>query len=251
MENIFEEARRATKEALLNEDWSPMDNAFLSLVNKLDFNLIPDSIRVPSPYADKEAVLRQTARQTVFIASLSPVFDLPRAPPLLGGITFYDVAEGLMAAYMFGEFSIRYMPIARKKGTSTTLHRLKKFLEKLGFFKDGGLTGIGQALAKALIYGALKHGTIYIVGFYLSAAVANALMSELSFMEVERHQIMMEAIARYKRIRQAVDDWIKGAPKLYLRDTIIFYGWEDAVKDAIIAKNLAENVEETDFRFTL
>ena len=246
---IFEEARRATKEALLNEDWSPMDNAFPSLSDKLDLNLVPDSIRVPSPYADKEAVLRQTARQTVFIASLSPVFGLPRAP-LLGGITFYDVGEGLMAAYMFGEFSMRYMPIARKTAArKSAIHILEEFLEKLGLFKNGRLTGVGQALAKALIYGAVKRTTIYIVGFYLSAAVANALMSELSLIEAEGRQMMMEAIARYKRIRQVVD-WIKGAPKLYLRDTPIFYGWEDAVKD-VIAKNVAENVEETDFRFTL
>jgi hypothetical protein len=92
MENLFEKARRAIIEAFLYKDWTSIDDAFISLITseELDFNLIPESARIPSQFVkDKEVILKQTARQTVFIVSLSPVFDLSRVP--LGNITFYDV----------------------------------------------------------------------------------------------------------------------------------------------------------------
>jgi hypothetical protein len=57
----------------------------------------------------------------------------------------------------------------------------------------------------------------------------------------------MEAIARHQRIVNTIREWLRSAPKLYLRELPLFYGWEDAAKD--FASALAEKKE--DFRFTI
>ena len=55
---------------------------------------------------------------------------------------------------------------------------------------------------------------------------------------------LLETIVRHKRISSTVREWQKTAPKLYLRDILIFCTWEDAVKDVVMT--LIEKKE--DFR---
>jgi hypothetical protein len=42
-----------------------------------------------------------------------------------------------------------------------------------------------------------------------------------------------------------VKEWLKSSPKLYQRELLLFYEWEDALKDFAIAHE-----ETEDFRFS-
>ena len=108
------------------------------------------------------------------------------------------------------------------------------------------LTGIGQALAKALIYGTINRTSTVVESVYLGALVADTLLAEIKrFNEESVRMILLETTARYKRISSTVREWQKNTPKLYLRDVSIHYNWEDAVKDALMLAN------KKDFRFTM
>jgi phosphoribosylaminoimidazole-succinocarboxamide synthase len=158
-----------------------------------------------------------------------------------------------MAAYTFGRFDANFMPRARlmqeRTGRRINLRRVKQYLEDLGIFRnfrDGVImTGIGQMLAKALIYSAAGY-TLTAESVYLSALVANTLLAEMKrFNEESVKTILLETIVRHKRISSTVREWQKTAPKLYLRDIPIFYSWEDAVKDVV------STLKKEDFRFTI
>jgi len=258
MENSYEKARRAVKEALLNEDWKIMDEVFEEINKEEPFNLVPDSVRVPSPFVERpDDIIARTARQTTFFMSLMPIFSLSGSlyQPIVGKVSFYDLAEAIMASFIYGELSVDHMPLAKRKDDPNNLRRslkgLVEFMERLELVYKGRLTGIGSTLAKALLHSVALRGDTTI-RFHLSATIANTLLIEIdNFLRHEKSAkaVLMEANARHKRIRGAVEDWLKRAPKLYLRDAMIYYDWEDAVKDVMI--KFREKKNEEDFRFAL
>jgi len=247
--DIYEKARNAVKEALAG-NWERVYETF----NMFLTGDMKHFTRVPSPFVEWEEVFEPVAKATVFAMSMMPLtVNSSVYTPLTDGITFYDVAEALMAAYTFGRFDVNFMPRARlQAGKRISLRRVKKFLEDLGIFRnfrDGVvMTGIGQMLAKALIYGAANRVSTIVESVNLSALTAYTLLAEMKrFNEESVRMFLLETIARYKRISFTVREWQKSAPKLYLREIPIHYSWEDAVKD--VALILADKKE--DFRFTI
>jgi hypothetical protein len=245
--DIYEKARKAIKETFTGK-WESVYEVFNTFLE----GDVKHFARVPSSFVRWEDVFLPVAKVTVFAMSMMPVaVNSSVYTPLIGDIAFYDVAEALMAAYVFGRFDVRYMPRARilmqRTGKRVDVAPLEKLLEELGVMRGGVLTGVGQALAKALIYGATVRGPVA-EGFYLSMLVAHTLLAELRPLRHESvRTLLLEAIARYKTIGATVREWMKTAPKLYLRELALFYGWEDAVKDAALM--LIDKKE--DFRFTL
>ncbi len=248
--DIYEKARKAVKEALTGE-WEYVYEVFSTFLE----GDMKHFARVPG-FAEWDEIFEPVAKTTVFAMSMMPLaVDSSVYAPLTDGVAFYDVAEALMAAYVFGRFDVRHMPRARlmqeKTGKRIGLRRVKQFLEDLGIFRNfrGGviMTGIGQMLAKALIYGATNRTSTVVESVYLGALIANTLLAEMRrFNEESVRMFLLETTARYKRISSTVREWQKTAPKLYLREVPIHYGWEDAVKD--VALMLVDKKE--DFRFT-
>ncbi len=245
--DIYEKARTAIKEALKG-NW---EHGFETFQEFLEGDM-KYFARVPSPYVEWGEIFEPVAKTTVFAMSMMPLMvDSSVYAPLTDGVMFYDVAEGLMAAYTFGRFDVRHMPRARlmqeKTGKRVSLRRVKQFLEDLGIFRGGIMTGIGQMLAKALIYGATNRTSTVAESVYLGTLIATTLHAEMKqFNDESTRMVLLETIARYKRISSTVREWQKTA-KLYLRDLPIFYSWEDAVKDLTLT--LVDKKE--DFRFTL
>jgi hypothetical protein len=246
--DIYENARRAVKEALTGK-WEYVYEVFNTFLE----GDMKHFARVPG-FAEWDEIFEPVAKMTVFAMSMMPVtVDSSVYTPLTDNVAFYDVAEGLMAAHTFGRFDVNFMPRARlmqETGRRISLRRVKQFLEDSGIFRnfrDGVImTGIGQMLAKALIYSAAGY-TLTAESVYLSALVANTLLAEMKrFKEDSVKTFLLETIVRHKRISSTVREWQKTAPKLYLRDIPIFYRWEDAVKDVVLT--LIEKKE--DFRFT-
>lgn len=246
--DIYEKARTAIREAFLKGKWEHGFETFQEFLGDMNH-----FARVPSQYVGWDEIFEPVAKVTVFAMSMMPLEVASSVyVPLTDDIAFYDVAEGLMAAYVFGRFDARHMPRARiimqRTGKRVDVAPLEKFLEELGVMRGGMLTGIGQALAKALIYGAANRTSTAVVSVYLGALIANTLLVEMKqFDEESVRMFLLETIARHKMISSTVKEWQKTAPKLYLRDLPIFYNWEDAVKD--VALILAEKKE--DFRFTI
>ena len=245
---VYEKTRNAVKEALLKGNWEHGLETFQKFLEG-DMKYFA---RVPSPFVEWEEVFEPVAKMTVFAMSMMPLeVDSSVYAPLTDDVTFYDAAEAIMAAYVFGRVDARYMPKARitmqKTGKRVNVTPLKKLLKELGVMRNDTLTGTGQALAKALIYGAANRTSIVAESVYLSMLLANTLLAEMRrFNEESVRMFLLETIARYKRISSTLREWQLKAPKLYLRDVPIHYSWEDAVKD--VALILAEKKE--DFRFT-
>jgi len=108
------------------------------------------------------------------------------------------------------------------------------------------LTGMGAALAKALIHGVATRSETYVTNFFASALVGNRLLVEMwRFVEREKsiRSIVMEALTRYVRIKAQVVEKLKQAPKLYLRSAELYYDSSDAIRDSILIY-LIQNVEE-------
>ncbi len=197
----------------------------------------------PSPFVPLEEIFDEVAKLTVFIMSLHP--PVPSSEVLAGGIYFYDVAEGLMAMYVFGEFDVRRMPIARRRG-KVGLKEVLKLLEEVGIVRGGMLTGLGQMAAKSLLCYVARRG-LYMESIYLSVLIVHALFAEMRNFNGPGRAALMEAVARHKRLTDAVREWLRASPKLYHRDLPLFYEWEDAIKDFAIT--YAEKEEE--FRFSV
>jgi hypothetical protein len=248
MDNL-EGVRRAIQRAFIG-DWEAADKAFEELSKEEPFNLIPASVSVPSPFIRPNVaadIRMRTARQTLFFMSVMPINADSSILLDIGGVTFLDVAEALMAFFTLGEFSIDYMPIAKRRGVKS-LRGLMRFLEKLGIIYNKELSGMGNAIAKALLYTTKNVNMAH--GLFLSAAIANTLRAELADFEPDRVKtVVMETVSRYRRIRDVVENWLTHAPKLYLRDTKLFYDWEDAVKDAVAG--IKSSKDWPDFRFTV
>ncbi len=245
--DIYEKAREAVRNVSQTGRWERVVELFQSLLEG-DMKLFA---RSPSPMVGWDEVFYPTARLTAFVASLCPPYDLSAtSKPLTSDVTFYDVAEGLMGLYAFGRFDVRYMPRARvarrQTGKRINLSKIKKLFEELGITKGGILTGVGQMVAKALIYFSAKR-TSYVESIYLSALAAYTLHAEMRGFDGSGRTVILEAIARHQRIVNTIREWLKSAPKLYLRELPVFYDWEDAAKDMALA--LAEKKE--DFRFTI
>jgi hypothetical protein len=243
--DIYEKARNAVKEAFAG-NWERVYETF----NMFLAGDMKHFARVPSPFVEWEEVFEPVAKATVFAMSMMPLqIDSSVYTPFIGDVTFYDVAEGLMSAYVFGRFSVHYMPRARiimQTGKHIDVAPVEKFLEELEVMKNGTLTGVGQALAKALIHGAVHRTSTVPESVYLSALIAYTLHVEMRQLSSESiRTLLLEAIARYKRITTVIKEWQKTAPKLYLREIPIFYSWEDAVKD------IALTIKKEDFRFTI
>jgi hypothetical protein len=237
--NPFQKARSAMQKIVVNGDWGLASEWLHALLEVEDLRRFKKS---PSPYVQLEDVFDDVAKLTAFTASLHP----PTVSPdiLIGNISFYDVAEGLMAAYVYGEFSIRYMPRARQlqqRGQKVSLRNIKKLLEEVGIIKNNVLTGLGQMAAKSLLSYVARRG-ISVESIYLSALIAYTLFAEMR--GFTGREVLMEAVARHKRLTDTVKEWLRTSPKLYQRDLLLFYEWEDAVKD------FALNAEK-DFRFTI
>lgn len=202
-----------------------------------------------------DEVFYPTARLTAFVASLCPPYDLSATSrPLTSDVTFYDVAEGLMGLYAFGRLDVHHMPRARatqrQTGKRVNLSKVKRLFKELGITKGGILTGVGQMAAKTLIYFSAKRG-LYVESIYLSALAAYTLHAEMHGFVGNRgfdgsgRSVILEAIVRHQRIIGTIKEWLRSAPKLYLRELPLFYDWEDAAKDVALA--LADKKE--DFRF--
>jgi len=243
--DIYEKARGAVKEALTGK-WKRVYEVF---------NMFLDNIkhfaRVPG-FAEWDEIFEPIAKVTVFAMSMMPVtVDSSVYAPLTDNVSFYDVAEALMAAYTFGRFDVNFMPKVRlmqRAGKRVSLRKVKRLLEELGIFRGGVMTGVGQMLAKALIYGATSRTSTVVESVYLGALIAYTLHAEMKrFNEESVRMFLLETIARYKRISSTVREWQRTAPKLYLRDVPIHYNWEDAIKD--VALMLADKKE--DFRFAI
>jgi len=245
--DIYEKAREVVRSASQTGRWERAVKLFLELLQPFleDMKLFAKS---PSPMVGWDEVFYPTARLTAFVASLCPPYDLSATSrPLTSDVTFYDVAEGLMGLYAFGRLDVRHMPRARATQRKRIhLSKVKRLFEELGITSKGVLTGVGQMTAKALIYFSAKR-TSYIESIYLSALAAYTLHAEMRGFDGSGRTVIMEAIARHQRIVNTIREWLRSAPKLYLRELPLFYGWEDAAKDFALA--LAEKKE--DFRFTI
>jgi hypothetical protein len=245
--DIYEKARGAVKEAL-TEKWEYVYEVFNTFLE----GDIKHFARVPG-FAEWDEIFEPVAKMTVFTMSMMPVtVDSSVYTPLTDNVAFYDVAEALMAAYVFGRFDVNFMPRARiimqRTGKRIDVAPLEKLLEELGVMRGGVLTGIGQALAKALIYGAANRTSAVVESVYLGALIAYTLLAEIKWLNEESvRMFLLETIARYKRISSTVKEWQRTASKLYLREIPIHYSWEDAVKD--VALMLIDKKE--DFRFTI
>ncbi len=103
---MYEKARNAVKEALAG-NWERVYETF----NMFLAGDMKHFARVPSPFVEWEEVFEPVAKMTVFAMSMVPLaVDSSVYAPLTDGVAFYDVAEALMAAYVFGRFDARYMP---------------------------------------------------------------------------------------------------------------------------------------------
>jgi len=246
--DIYEKARTAIREAFLKGNWEHGFETFQEFLGDMNH-----FARVPSPYVGWNEIFEPVAKVTVFAMSMMPLeVDSSVYVPLTDDVTFYDVAEAIMAAYVFGRFDVHFMPRARlvqeRTGKRISLRKVKRFLVELGIFKDDVMTGVGQMLAKALIYGAANRKSIIVESVYLSTLLANTLLTEMKqFNDESVRMTLLETITRYKRIVNTIMEWLRSAPKLYLRELPLFYDWEDAAKD--VALILAEKKE--DFRFTV
>jgi len=240
--DIYEKAREAVIE-VFQRGWEHAVKLLQTLLEG-DMKLFA---RSPSPMAGWDEVFYPTARLTAFAASLCPPYDLSATSrPLTSGVTFYDVAEGLMGLYAFGRFDVRYMPRARAAQKRINLNKVRGLLEELGITKGNALTGVGQMVAKMLIYFSAKRAS-YVESIYLSALAAYTLHTEMRGFDGGGRTVIMEATARHQRIVNTIREWLRAAPKLYLRELPLFYDWEDAAKDAVL---MLVNKKE-DFRFTI
>jgi hypothetical protein len=235
----FQIAKNVMQKIAAGGDWKLASEFLQGLLQ--DENLLRFK-KSPSFLVPLEEVFDDVARLTVFTMSLHPPIISPDV--LIDGIFFYDVAEGLMAMYTHGEFSIRYMPKARQRETS--LRRVKEILEEVGIIRGDVLTGLGQMAAKSLLSYVVRRG-ITVEGIYLSALIAFTLFAEMRNFSGSGREVLMEAAARHRRLSDTVREWLRTSPKLYQRDLLLFYEWEDAVKDFAVMR--AE--KEEDFRFLI
>jgi hypothetical protein len=214
--DIYEKARAAIKEAFLKGNWEHGFETFQEfLAGDMKY-----FAKVPSPFVGWNEIFESVAKMTVFAMSMMPlVVDSSVYTLFTDDVTFYDVAKGLMAMYTFGRFDVQFMPRARlvqeRTGKRISLRKVKRFLtEELGIFKDDVMTGVGQMLAKALIYGAANRSSI-VESVYLSMLIATTLLAEMKrFNEESVRLTLLEAITRYKRISSTVKEWQRTAPKL-------------------------------------
>ena len=238
--DAFKKAKSTMQKIAADGDWRLASEWLHALLEAENLKLFRKS---PSPYVPLEEVFDDVARLTVFTASLHPA--TVSSDVLIDSIFFYDVAEGLMAMYTHGKFSVRYMPIARQR-EKVSLRRVKKLLEEVGIIRGNTLTGLGQMVAKSLLHYVARRG-ITVESIYLSALVAFTLFAEMRNFSGSGKEVLMEVAARHKRLTDVVREWLWTSPKLYHRDLLLFYEWEDAVKDfALIYAKKAE-----DFRFTI
>jgi hypothetical protein len=236
----FQKAKTVMQKVVSTGDWKPATELLNELLEREELKRFKKS---PSPYVQLEEVINGVARLTVFTASLHP--PVPSAVLLVDDISFYDLAEALMAMYVFGKFDVRYMPRLRHRGVkASALRKVKKILEEVGIIKDGILSGIGQMAAKSLLHFVAKGGTA-LESIYLSALTAHVLLAEMRNFDGSARTVIMEATARHQRITSTVREWLRTSPKLYQRDLPLFYEWVDAVKDLFSVK------KKEDFRFAI
>jgi hypothetical protein len=128
------------------------------------------------------------------------------------------------------------------RGQKVNLKNIINLLEEVGILRNNILTGLGQMAAKSLFNYVVRLG-ISVESIYLSALAAYTLFAEMR--NFTGREVLMEAVARHKRLTNVVREWLRTSPKLYHRDLPLFYEWEDALKDFAIMR------EEEDFRFTI
>ncbi len=235
----FQRAKTAVQKIATTGNWRFASELLHDLLEREELKRFKKS---PSSFVPLEEVFDDVARLTVFTMSLHP--PIPSSEKL-GNVYFYDLAEGLMAMYVFGEFDVRYMPIARQRGAAG-LERVRELTEEVGIIKRGILTGLGQMAAKSLLYYVTRRG-LYIESIYLSALVACTLHAEMRNFGGPGRVALMEAVAKHKTLTDTVKEWLRTSPKLYHKDLPLFYEWEDAAKDFA----LMHAEKEEDFRFSI
>ena len=226
--DTFKKAKSTIQKIAADGDWGLASEWLNALLEAENLKLFRKS---PSPYVPLEEVFDDVARLTVFAASLHP--PTVSLDVLIDNISLYDVAEGLIAMYTHGEFSIRYMPRARQlqqRGQKVSLRKVKKLLEEVGIVKNNALTGLGQMVAKSLLHYVARRG-LYVESIYLSALIAFTLFAEMRNFSGSGREVLMEVVARHRRLTDAVKEWLRTSPKLYHKDVQLFYEWEDALKD--------------------
>jgi len=226
--DTFKKAKSTIQKIAADGDWGLASEWLNALLEAENLKLFRKS---PSPYVPLEEVFDDVARLTVFAASLHP--PTVSLDVLIDNISLYDVAEGLIAMYTHGEFSIRYMPRARQlqqRGQKVSLRKVKKLLEEVGIVKNNALTGLGQMVAKSLLHYVARRG-LYVESIYLSALIAFTLFAEMRNFSGSGREVLMEVVARHRRLTDAVREWLRTSPKLYHKDVQLFYEWEDALKD--------------------
>jgi hypothetical protein len=235
----FQKARITIQKVYSTGDWRLTSDHILEGEELRRFK------KSPSPYVQLEEVFDDVAKTAVFIMSLHP--PMPNSEKL-GDVYFYDVAEALMAMYVVGEFSARYMPIARqleqRTGKRPSLKKVERLLEEVGILKDDILTGVGQMAAKLLLYSVSRRYSS-VESIYLSTLVAHTLFAEMQSFRGSARETLMEAVSRHQRIVNTVKEWLAMSPKLYQREVPLFYEWEDVVKDFALMR-----IREEGFRFT-
>jgi hypothetical protein len=237
----FQRAKNVVQKVVARGGWNLASELLQSLLETEELRRFR---RSPSPFVPLEEVFDDVAKVTVFAASLHP--PVPSAEILTDDVSFYDIAEALMAAYAFGEFDVRYMPIARQRGKKISLRRVKRLLEEVGVFRDGILTGLGQMVAKSLLYYVARRG-LYVESIYLSALVAHTLRAEMRNFSGSVKTVLMEVAARHKTLTDTIKEWLKTSPKLYHKELPLFYEWEDVIKDF----SILHVKKEENFRFSI
>ena len=232
----LQKAKTVMQKVVSTDNWR-LASEFLS--NLLEREELRRFKKSPSPYVPLEEVFDGVAKTAVFIMSLHPPVA---SSERLADVYFYDVAEGLMAMYVAGEFSTRYMPAARRTGAN--LEKVRNLLEEVGMIKGNVLTGVGQMAVKSLLYSAARRYSS-VESIYLSTLIAHTLFAEMRSFSGSIRETLMEATARHQRITNVVKEWLATSPKLYQRDAPLFYEWEDAIKDFAIV-----HINEEGFRFT-
>ncbi len=235
----FQRAKTAMQKIAATGNWRFASELLHDLLEREELKRFKKS---PSSFVPLEEVFDDVARLTVFTMSLHPPTP---SSERLGNVYFYDLAEALMAMYTFGEFDVRYMPIARRRGAAD-LGRVRELMEEVGIISGNVLTGLGQMTAKSLLHYVARRG-IHIESIYLSALVACTLHTEMRNFGGSGKAALMEAVAKHKTLTDTVKDWLRTSPKLYHKDLPLFYEWEDAAKDFVLM--YAE--KEEDFRFSI
>jgi len=154
------------------------------------------------------------------------------APPIYSFLSALNLVSGNIDEEIRRYKIIRYLSVNQ----GTIIRNIKAVIP----------TGMGAALAKALIYGIAARSTYYIPSFYVTAVVGNRLLIEIwHYIKTtdDIKSIFQEALARHRRIMRQTRDIISKAPKEFLKDIEIFYDSADVIRDSVLSYIIQKTAE--------